>query len=77
MGAQIPSGKDVDSQGRSELSSIVSPTLRHCGRCQQPFAPDPELFFQTDWALCPACEKILLPERRTSQVGAIGGDRAV
>ena len=34
---------------------------RHCGRCQCAFPGDPTLFFQTDWALCPACEAILLP----------------
>jgi hypothetical protein len=34
---------------------------RHCGRCQRAFPGDPTLFFQTDWALCPACEAILLP----------------
>ncbi len=33
---------------------------RHCGRCQCAFPADPTLFFQTDWALCPACEAILL-----------------
>jgi hypothetical protein len=34
---------------------------RHCGRCQCAFPGDPTLFFQTDWALCPACKEILLP----------------
>lgn len=33
---------------------------RHCGRCQGAFDGDPALFFQTDWALCPSCEAILL-----------------
>lgn len=36
---------------------------RHCGRCQIDFEADPTLFFQTDWALCPACQEILLPRR--------------
>ncbi len=36
---------------------------RHCGRCQCAFPGDPTLFFQTDWALCPACTAILLPRR--------------
>jgi hypothetical protein len=36
---------------------------RHCGRCQRAFPGDPTLFFQTDWALCPTCEAILLPGR--------------
>jgi hypothetical protein len=36
-------------------------TERRCGRCQQPFATDPDLFFQSDWGLCPACTDILLP----------------
>ena len=38
---------------------------RHCGRCQRAFPGDPTLFFQTDWALCPTCEAILLPGRPT------------
>jgi hypothetical protein len=37
---------------------------RHCGRCQRPFDADPELYFQTDWALCPSCAEILLPSRQ-------------
>jgi hypothetical protein len=36
---------------------------RRCGRCQQSFDADPDLFFQTDWALCPACTEILMPRR--------------
>jgi hypothetical protein len=36
---------------------------RRCGRCQRAFPGDPTLFFQTDWALCPTCEAILLPGR--------------
>lgn len=36
---------------------------RHCGRCQCAFPGDPTLFFQTDWALCPACEEILFSRR--------------
>ena len=32
---------------------------RRCGRCRCAFPGDPTLFFQTDWALCPACEAIL------------------
>jgi hypothetical protein len=36
-------------------------TERRCGRCQQPFANDPDLTFQSDWGLCPACTEILLP----------------
>jgi hypothetical protein len=39
---------------------------RHCGRCQRAFEGDPDLFFQTDWALCPECTEILLPSRRTA-----------
>jgi hypothetical protein len=34
---------------------------RRCGRCQCEFDGDPNLFFQTDWALCQACGEILLP----------------
>jgi hypothetical protein len=41
----------------------VPPPERHCGRCQRAFPGDPTLFFQTDWALCPTCEAILLPGR--------------
>jgi len=39
---------------------------RHCGRCQCEFDGDPNLFFQTDWSLCPACADILLPSLRTT-----------
>jgi hypothetical protein len=39
---------------------------RHCGRCQRAFPGDPMLLFQTDWALCPTCESILLPGRPAS-----------
>jgi hypothetical protein len=38
----------------------LPPPDRRCGRCQRPFAGDPNLFFQTDWALCTECEQILL-----------------
>ena len=34
---------------------------RQCGRCQCALEADPELFFQTDWVLCPQCADILLP----------------
>lgn len=34
---------------------------RHCGRCQCAFEADPDLLFQTDWSLCPACAEVLLP----------------
>lgn len=40
---------------------------RHCGRCRRFFAADPDLFFQTDWALCPECAEILLPQRSGGQ----------
>lgn len=51
-----------------ELIGAVNPISRplperHCGRCQCAFPGDPTLFFQTDWALCPTCEAILLPAR--------------
>ena len=36
---------------------------RLCGRCRCLFKGDPNLYFQTDWALCPNCETILLPGR--------------
>jgi hypothetical protein len=39
---------------------------RHCGRCQEYFDADPTLWLQTEWALCPACHEILLPQRRPS-----------
>ncbi len=48
----------------SEAESIIVPLpARHCGRCQCAFPGDPTLFFQTDWALCPACTAVLLPGR--------------
>lgn len=47
---------------------------RHCGRCQVSFPGDPTLFFQTDWALCPACEEILLSRRTvTTPLGGPDG----
>jgi hypothetical protein len=39
---------------------------RHCGRCQRGFEADPDLFFQTDWALCPACTAVLMPRRQAA-----------
>lgn len=33
---------------------------RQCGRCRAHFPGDPTLYFQTGWALCPACEEILM-----------------
>ena len=43
---------------------------RRCGRCQCEFDGDPNLFFQTDWALCPPCGDILLPSlQATPPVG--------
>jgi len=38
---------------------------RLCGRCQCEFDGDPNLFFQTDWSLCPPCAEILLPSLHT------------
>ena len=54
--------------GSSDLIGVDRPGVvalphRRCGRCQCAFPGDPTLFFQTDWALCPACEAILLPGR--------------
>ena len=43
---------------------------RHCGRCQRAFAGDPRLYFQTDWALCPECEEILLPHQHSRRPAA-------
>jgi hypothetical protein len=37
---------------------------RQCGRCQGALEADPELFFQTDWVLCPQCAEVLLPSRQ-------------
>ena len=39
---------------------------QRCGRCQCEFDGDPNLFFQTDWALCPPCGDILLPSRHVT-----------
>ncbi len=53
-----------------ELEELTQSELpapdRHCGRCQCAFPGDPTLFFQTDWALCPACTAILLPRPAAS-----------
>jgi hypothetical protein len=37
---------------------------RVCGRCRAHFPGDPDLFFQTDWALCPDCSAILMPNSK-------------
>jgi len=42
--------------------SDVPTSDRVCGRCRASFAGDPELFFQTDWALCPDCSAVLMPK---------------
>ena len=42
------------------MTATVVPQ-RRCGRCQRLFDGDPTLAFQTGWALCPACDAILLP----------------
>lgn len=44
----------------------VAVAPRRCGRCQRPFEGDMVSFVQTDWALCPTCEEILLPGRQGS-----------
>ena len=49
----------MSSSGISERSESLPE--RHCGRCRRFFEADPQLFFQTDWALCPECTEILLP----------------
>ena len=33
---------------------------RTCGRCRRKFDGDPDLYFQTDWGLCPECTDLLL-----------------
>jgi hypothetical protein len=51
-----------------ELDEVIGGRLpapdRKCGRCQCSFPGDPALCFQSEWALCPACSAILLPERQ-------------
>ena len=55
MGTNVPEPVAADqTEGRGE---------RHCGRCRCYFEGDPELAFQTDWGLCPACEAILMPDK--------------
>lgn len=56
---------ELDEQTRSRLPVPD----RHCGRCQSGFPGDPTLYFQTDWALCPACAAILLPGRPAAPPG--------
>ena len=41
--------------------NVIPLEKRHCGRCQCEFDGDPDLFFQTDWALCHPSADILLP----------------
>ena len=38
---------------------------RQCGRCRMMFAGDPtlDILVRNEWALCPSCEAILLPNR--------------
>jgi hypothetical protein len=46
----------------SKMDNVPLPK-RRCGRCQCEFDGDPNLFFQTDWALCQPCGGILLPSQ--------------
>jgi hypothetical protein len=50
-------GPADDSQRTTDAGNL--PT-RTCGRCRKSIAGDPTLTFQTDWALCPTCEAVLL-----------------
>lgn len=52
-----------DAEPGAEADAQVAVAPRRCGRCQRPFEGDTASFVQTDWALCPACEAILLPDR--------------
>jgi hypothetical protein len=55
----------------TQATSVPLPK-RRCGRCQGEFDGDPNLFFQTDWALCPPCGDILLPSlHATPPVGPL------
>lgn len=66
MRTQDPAVFPVDGERSAAMSQPESGqplATRRCGRCQKAFAADPGLFFQTDWALCPECEEILLPQR--------------
>lgn len=55
-----PTPRVDESTNGDNVAAEPVPT-RRCGRCQYAFPGDPTLFFQTDWALCPACREILLP----------------
>ncbi len=61
MGTQMAAHSAEDGAG-TETEVPVAP--RRCGRCQRPFEDDTASPVQTDWALCPACEEILLPGRQ-------------
>ncbi len=52
----VESHREPDAQVGTE----VQIPQRRCGRCQGAFDGDSALFFQTDWALCPRCQEILL-----------------
>ncbi len=68
---------DADERIGVDNPIFVPLPERHCGRCQCAFPGDPTLFFQTDWALCPACEAILLPGRpAASASGQLSGSIA-
>ena len=60
---RFPVGTHDFKPGIADEAAPAPLGQRHCGRCQNAFPGDPSLFFQTDWALCPACSTILLPDR--------------
>lgn len=67
MGTQMAGHSAEDSAGGVGTDPVVPVGPRKCGRCQRPFEGDTASFVQTDWALCPACEEILLPGRQGSR----------
>jgi hypothetical protein len=67
--AAVPEPLSTTSAKVPSLSGLPK---RRCGRCQCEFDADPNLFFQTDWALCPPCGDILLPSSQaTPPVGPL------
>ncbi len=68
MGARDSSDESLHSVSNGSDGKL--PPDRQCGRCRRLFAGDPEMFFQPEWALCPECEKVLLPDQPSRSPGA-------
>lgn len=69
MGTRSRSDLAALEAAQAGAAGAVTLPQRLCGRCRQMFDGDPDLYFQTDWALCPSCKEILIPSRSTPEAG--------